>query len=116
MWLQHSDDPVQLMNVSWVLVYNPSVPDILKLQSPCRRRRQPCSRVTVSSAKRDEMIDEKQLTKLLMASVEIENRIPPHQMGVANLIVRRIASKVLEIIKEEVRTARREHALQIQKK
>jgi hypothetical protein len=37
-------------------------------------------------------------------------------MGVANLIVRRIASKVLEIIKEEVRTARREHALQIQKK
>ena len=115
MWLQHSDDPVQLMNVSWVLVYNPSVPDILKLQSPCTRRRQPCFRVTVSSAKWDEMIDEKQLTKLLMASVEIENRIPPHQMGVANLIVRRIAPKVLEIIKEEVRIARREHAVKIQK-
>jgi len=61
------------------------------------------------------MIDEKELTKRLMASVEVEMRIPPYQMGVANLIVRRIARKVLKIIKEEVRTARRKHALQIQK-
>jgi hypothetical protein len=62
------------------------------------------------------MIDEKELTKRLMASIEIEMPIPSYQMGVANLIVRRIAPKVLEIIKEEVRTARREHAVEIQKK
>ena len=68
--------------------------------------------MAVSSAKRDEMIGEKELTKRLMASVEIEMRIPPHQMGVANLIVRRIAPKVLEIIKEEVRTARRDQAVE----
>jgi hypothetical protein len=61
------------------------------------------------------MIDEKELTKLLMASVEIEMEIPPYQMGVANLIVRRIAPKVLKIIREEVRTARREQAVTIQK-
>jgi hypothetical protein len=61
------------------------------------------------------MIDEKELTKRLMASVEIEMRIPPYQMGVANIIVQRIASKVLKIIKEEVRTARRQHALDAQK-
>jgi hypothetical protein len=103
------------MNVSWVLVYNRRVPDILKLRSPCTRRREACLRVAVSTAKRDEMIDEKELIKRLMASVEIEMRIPPYQMGVANLIVRRIAPKVLEIIKEEVRTARREHAVEIQK-
>jgi len=72
--------------------------------------------VAVCSAKRDEMIDEKELTKLLMASVEIEMQIPPYQMGVANLIVRRIAPKVLKIIKEEVRTARRERAVELQKK
>jgi hypothetical protein len=61
------------------------------------------------------MIDEKELRKLLMASVEIELRIPPYQLGVANHIVRRIAPKILQIIKEEVRTARREHALEVQK-
>jgi hypothetical protein len=61
------------------------------------------------------MIDEKELTKRLMASVEIEMQIPPYQMGVANLIVRRIAPKVLKIIKEEVRTARREQAVAIHK-
>ena len=72
--------------------------------------------MAVCSAKRDEMIDEKELTKLLMASVEIEMQIPPYQMGVANLIVRRIAPKVLKIIKEEVRTARRERAVELQKK
>jgi hypothetical protein len=70
--------------------------------------------VAVSSAKRGEMIDEKELTKRLMASVEIEMRIPSYQMGLATLIVRRIAPKILEIIKEEVRTARRERALEIQ--
>ena len=115
MWLPHFDNPVQLVNVSWVLVYNRPVPDILKLRSPCTHRREPCLKVAVSAAKRDEMIDEKELTKRLMASVEIEMPIPPYQMGVANLIVRRIAPKVLEIIKEEVRTARREHAAKILK-
>jgi hypothetical protein len=35
------------------------------------------------------MIDEKELTKLLMARIEIEMPIPPYQMGVANLVVRR---------------------------
>jgi len=61
------------------------------------------------------MIDEKELIKRLMASVEIESPILPYQLGVATLIVRRIAPKVLEIIKEEVRTARREYAMEIQK-
>ncbi|MBZ5645422.1 MAG: hypothetical protein LAO19_21895 [Acidobacteriia bacterium] len=61
------------------------------------------------------MINQKELTKRLMASVEIEMPIPPYQMGVANLIVRRIVPKVLEIIKEEVRTARRKHSVAIQK-
>jgi len=64
---------------------------------------------------RDEMIDEKELRKRLMASVEIELRIPPYQLGVANLIVRRLVPKVLEIIKEELRTARRKEALEMQK-
>jgi hypothetical protein len=103
------------MNASQVLVYNPLVPDILKPRNPRTRRREPCVRVTVSAAKRDEMIDEKELTKRLMARIEIEMPIPPYQLGVANLIVRRIAPKVLEIIKEEVRSARREHAVKIQK-
>jgi hypothetical protein len=61
------------------------------------------------------MIDEKELTKLLMARIEIEMPIPPYQMGVANLVVRRIAPKILEIIKEEVRIARREHAVEMQR-
>ena len=63
-----------------------------------------------------EMIDEKELTKLLMARIEVEMPVPPYQMGVANLIVRRIAPKVMEIIKEEVRMARRERAVEMQKK
>jgi hypothetical protein len=96
-------------------VYNPSVPDTPKLRKPCTRRREPCLRRAVSAANRDEMIDEKELTKLLMARIEIEMPIPYYQMGVANLIVRRIAPKVLEIIKEEVRTARREQAVKVQK-
>ena len=62
------------------------------------------------------MIDEKELTKLLMARIEVEMPVPPYQMGVANLIVRRIAPKVMEIIKEEVRMARRERAVEMQKK
>ena len=98
-----------------VLVYNPPVPDIPKLRSRFTRRREPCLRVAVPAADRDEMIDEKELTKRLMARIEIEMPIPPYQLGVANLIVRRIAPKVLEIIKEEVRSARREHAAKIQK-
>jgi hypothetical protein len=73
------------------------------------------SRIGVSAAKRDAMIDEKELTKLLMARIEHEMPIPPYQLGVANLIVRRIAPKIMEIIKEEVRTARREHAVEMQK-
>ena len=32
------------------------------------------------------MIDEKELTKRLMASIEIGMPIPPYQMGVANLV------------------------------
>jgi hypothetical protein len=64
---------------------------------------------------RDGMIGEKELTKRLMACIEIELRIPPYQMGMANLIVRRIAPKVLEIIKEEARTARREDSVEIEK-
>ncbi len=63
----------------------------------------------------DEMIGEKELTKRLMACIEIELRIPPYQMGMATLIVRRIAPKVLEIIKEEARTARREDSVEIEK-
>ena len=58
--------------------------------SPRTRRRASCVTVAASSAKRDEMIDEKELTKRLMASIEIEMKIPPYQMGVANVIVRRI--------------------------
>jgi hypothetical protein len=50
-----------------------------------------------------------------MARIEIEMPIPPYQMGVANLVVRRIAPKILEIIKEEVRIARREHAAEMQR-
>ena len=73
------------MNASRVLVYNRPVPDILKLRNPCTRRKEPCLRVAVSAAKRDEMIDQKELTKRLMASIEIEMPIPPYQMGVANL-------------------------------
>ena len=61
------------------------------------------------------MINEKDLTKRLLACVEIEMPIPPYQMGVANLVVRLIVPKVLEIIKEEVRTARRKHSMEIQK-
>jgi hypothetical protein len=61
------------------------------------------------------MIDEKELTKRLMARIEIEMPIPYYQMGVASLIVRRIAPKVLEIIKEEVRTACREYSVKVQK-
>ena len=98
-----------------MLVYNPPVPNILELRSQCTGRREPCLRMAVSAAKRDEMINQKELTKRLMASVEIEMPIPPYQMGVANLIVRRIVPKVLEIIKEEVRTARRKHSVAIQK-
>ncbi len=103
------------MNFSWVLVYNPPVPDILKLRSLFTRRKESRLRIAVSAAKRDEMIDEKELTKRLMASIEIEMPILPYQLGVANLVVRRIAPKVLEIIKEEVRSARREYAMEIQK-
>jgi hypothetical protein len=98
-----------------MLVYNPPVPDILKLRNQCTHRREACLRVAVSAANRDEMIDEKELIKLLMARIEIEMPIPYYQMGVASLIVRRIAPKVLEIIKEEVRTARREQAVKVQK-
>ncbi len=61
------------------------------------------------------MIDEKELTKLLMAKIEFEMPIPPHQLGVATVIVRRMAPKILEIIKDEVRTARRELAVGMQK-
>lgn len=71
--------------------------------------------MSFSSAKRDKMIDENELTKQLMASIELEMHVPPYQMGVANAIVRGIAPKVMKIIKEEVRTARREHAVEIQK-
>ncbi len=70
----------------------------------------------VSAAKRDAMIDEKELTKLLMAKIEYEMPIPSHQLGVATVIVRRMAPKIMEIIKEEVRTARREQAVEMQKK
>ena len=62
------------------------------------------------------MIGEKELTKRLMAYIEIELQIPPYQVGMANLIVHRIAPKVLEIIKEQVRTARREDSVEIEKK
>jgi hypothetical protein len=65
---------------------------------------------------RDKMINEKELTKRLMASIEIEMGIPHYQMGVANIIVRRIAPRIVEIIKEELRTARREHAVKIREK
>ena len=61
------------------------------------------------------MIGEKELTKRLMACIEVELQIPPYQMGMANLIVRRIVPKVLEIIKEEARTARREDSVEIEK-
>ena len=61
------------------------------------------------------MIDENELTKQLMASIELEMHVPPYQMGVANAVVRGIVPKIMKIIKEEVRTARREHAVEMQK-
>ena len=61
------------------------------------------------------MIGEKELTKRLLACIEIELQIPPYQTGMANLIVRRIVPKVLDIIREEVRAVRRENSLEIEK-
>ena len=79
--------------------------------------RKVCRESCLRPAKRDEMIDEKELTKRLMASVEVEMRIPPYQMGVANLIVRHaLLGRFSRIIKEgKWRTARRKHAVEIQK-
>ena len=103
------------MNIYLVLVYNPPVPNILKLRSPIHALKRDVYTGDCHLCERDEMINENELTKLLMASIEIEMGIPQYQLGVANLVVRRIAPRVLEIIKEEVRTARREYALKIQK-
>jgi hypothetical protein len=103
------------MKFRCVLVYNPPVPDIPKARCPSARREDACLGMGVSASKRDAMIDEKELTKLLMARIEFEMPIPPYQLGVANLIVRRIAPKILEIIKDEVRTARREVVVGMQK-
>lgn len=56
------------------------------------------------------MIGEKELAKRLQACIETDLGIPSFQMGMANQIVRRLVPMVLAIIKEEVRTARREAA------
>jgi len=56
------------------------------------------------------MIGEKELAKRLQACIETDLGIPSFQMGMANQIVRRIIPMILAIIKEEVRTARREAA------
>jgi hypothetical protein len=62
------------------------------------------------------MINENDLRKRLTASVEAELGILPYQMGVANMVLRRIVPKVLEIIKEEVRAVRREQIVETAKK
>jgi len=103
------------MNIYFVLVYNPPVPDILKLRSPLHALKRDVYTGDCLLCEWDEMINENELTKRLMATIEIEMGIHQYQLGMANLIVRRIAPRVLEIIKEEVRTARREYALEIQK-
>lgn len=56
------------------------------------------------------MIGEKELAKRLQACIETDLGIPSFQIGMANQIVRRLVPMVLSIIKEEVRTARREAA------
>ena len=56
------------------------------------------------------MIGEKELAKRLQACIETDLAIPAFQMGMANQILRRIVPMILSIIKEEVRTARRESA------
>ena len=54
------------------------------------------------------MIGEKELARRLKACIETDLEIPSFQMGVANQVVRRIVPMILTIIKEELRTARRE--------